>query len=227
MATDVIATGASLRGFQPSPQGSLGSHTWARPTPVRRDLPARSPLEEAMRSTLGAPAWDEPFVVVSHLNDAPWVRQQTIILFDTDVKVIHDVPEAVRVVDRLCTDTGLGRDDILKAADIKRRTFYMWQSKDEKSRQRVSSLGRLWELSSAVDDLQEIIDRPLPQWLGADRERIRLLCRGRFDTLLDLAVRTPAKRTMGTANGYAVGSDLHLVSPVRSSEPVVALDDEG
>jgi len=179
-----------------------------------------------MRATLGPPAWGEPFVVVSHLTDAPWVRQQTIVIFDAETRLSEGVPQPVLVVDRLCSDTGLGRDDILKAADIKRRTFYLWQSKDQSSRQRVSSLGRLWELADTVDDLREIVDKPLPQWLGADRERVRLLCRGRFDELLDLAVRVPAGRSFGTGHGSAVGSDRELLPLLRSPGTAATLDVE-
>ncbi len=88
---------------------------------------------------------------------------------------------------------------------------------------RVASLGGLWELADAVDDLRSTLDQPMNRWLRADKKRASALLDGRFDDLVDLAVdRTPfPRREIGTSV-YEGGIAEHVETPIiRTGGPVV------
>lgn len=108
----------------------------------------------------------------------PAERQELELPSDADV---------VTTVRALVEALGLPLRDVLKAAGIRRSSFHSWD-KPGKPRPRTNSVGRLWALAQAVEDLTNTINVPLGRWLLAAPKRHRLLLDGSFDELVELAV---------------------------------------
>lgn len=214
MASDVISTGASTIRFP-----VLVREAWTKSTPVLRENPGPSAAEEALCAALYPSRGRLDEVVFDYIGSS-LVRRRKVTVFHEHGRAL-EIMDPVDILDRISSQTGLSRDEVLKAAGISRRTFYSWQ-RSGSSRPRKGSLGRLWELVATIEDLQEIIERPLKLWLGSDPDRGRLLCRGRFEEILDIAVRVPVLRVRGTRHA---GEDLEMLPIARSSAQVVAMDD--
>jgi transcriptional regulator with XRE-family HTH domain len=147
-----------------------------------------------------------------------------VVATDSGVDETADVVDAF---ERLRAELGLTQKEMFKATGISKRTFHSWSDKPAGSRPRVASLGRLWELADAVDDLREALDQPLNRWLRGDNRRISALLDGRFDELVDLAVnRAPfPRREIGTSVYEGVAE--YVETPIiRSGGPLVTEDVE-
>ncbi|NLU63705.1 hypothetical protein HCA61_15730 [Rhodococcus sp. HNM0563] len=144
-----------------------------------------------------------------------------------ETRKVTETADVVDAFEQLRTDLGLTQKEMFKATGIRKRTFHSWADKPAGSRPRVASLGRLWELADAVDDLHNTVDQPLARWLRGDPQRIDALLDARFDDLVDMAVdRTPLpQREIGTsvAEGIAEEIDTPII---RSGGPLVTEDVE-
>lgn len=101
---------------------------------------------------------------------------------------VPDDGNAVGTVRALVSALDLPLRDVLNAADIRRSSFHSWD-KANRPQPRMHSLGRLWALVQAVEDLGEILEIRLGRWLLADPRRHRALLEGRFDDLVEIATR--------------------------------------
>ncbi|MDT7767682.1 MAG: hypothetical protein QOI30_678 [Mycobacterium sp.] len=154
----------------------------------------------------------------------PYIYIDTVLEDDKKVDETADVLDAF---ERIQIELGLAQKEMFKATGIHKRTFHSWADKPVGSRPRVASLGRLWELADAVDDLRGTLDQPLGRWLRGDKRRIAALLDGRFDDLVDLAVnRAPfPKRETGTSVYQGIAEDIDTPI-VRSGSPLVTEDAE-
>lgn len=136
-------------------------------------------------------------------------------------------PNALAVFDRVQKALGVTQKDLLSATGIKRRTFYSWKDPST-PRPRPSSLGRLWHLVDALEDLRETLDRPVAAWLHSSSERMAAFRAGRFEYLVDLAVTLPkpAKKAYGTSRKLGVASDIE-VPIVKTGMPKVTMVERG
>ncbi|MFC9982821.1 hypothetical protein [Gordonia sp. NPDC127522] len=156
---------------------------------------------------------------------APYTFIDTVVVV-TD-SCVDETADVVDAFERLRAELGLTQREMFKATGISKRTFHSWSDKPAGSRPRVASLGRLWELADAVDDLRETLDHPLSRWLRGDKKRISALLDGRFDELVDLAVnRAPfPRREIGTSVYEGIAEDVDTPI-IRGSEPFVTDDVE-
>ncbi|QZT56230.1 helix-turn-helix domain-containing protein [Mycolicibacterium austroafricanum] len=157
---------------------------------------------------------------------APYTFIDTVMDTETDSRV-DETADVVDAFERLRAELGLTQKEMFTATGISKRTFHSWSDKPAGSRPRVASLGRLWELADAVDDLRETLDQPLSRWLRGDEKRIGALLDGRFDELVDLAVdRAPfPRREIGTSVYEGIAADVETPI-IRGSEPLVTEDVE-
>ncbi len=121
----------------------------------------------------------------------------------------HKFDDVVEVVRDLQHRLGIDLKDVLAAANIKPRTYHSW-ARPSAPRPRLASQGRLWALAQLVDDLPEILDVPIRQWLLADPERLMILRAGCFDELLEQASQEHMQHDpTGTVAGpfHGVGED--------------------
>ncbi|MGC4111144.1 MAG: hypothetical protein QM747_12125 [Nocardioides sp.] len=102
--------------------------------------------------------------------------------------VVPDDGDAVTTVRTLVGVLDLPLRDVLKAAGIRRSSFHSWD-KPNRPQPRTQSLGRLWALAQAVQDLSEMLDIRLGRWMLADQRRYRTLLEGEFDSLVEMAAR--------------------------------------
>jgi transcriptional regulator with XRE-family HTH domain len=155
---------------------------------------------------------------------APYIFIDTVLDADQRVDETADVLDAF---ERIRTELGLTQKEMFKATGINKRTFHSWAEKPVGSRPRVASLGRLWELADAIDDLRSTLDQPLNRWLRGDKKRIGALLDGQFDDLVDLAVdRTPfLRREIGTSVYEGVAEDIETPI-IRTGGPLVTEDVE-
>ena len=141
--------------------------------------------------------------------------------------IANETADVVDAFERIRAELGLTQKEMFKATGISKRTFHSWSDKPAGTRPRVASLGRLWELADAVDDLRETLDQPLSRWLRGDKKRISALLEGRFDELVDLAVdRAPfPRREIGTSVYEGVAE--YVETPIiRAGGPLVTEDVE-
>ena len=156
---------------------------------------------------------------------APYTFIDTVVI--TTDSSVDETADVVDAFEHLRAELGLTQKEMFKATGISKRTFHSWSDKPAGSRPRVASLGRLWELADAVDDLREALDQPLNRWLRGDKKRISALLDGRFDELVDLAVnRAPfPRREIGTSVYEGVAE--YVETPIiRSGGPLVTEDVE-
>jgi hypothetical protein len=131
--------------------------------------------------------------------------------------------DVVEVVRDLQHRLGIDLKDVLAAASIKPRTYHSW-TQPSAPRPRLTSQGRLWALAQLVDDLPELLDVPLRQWVLADPDRLAALRTGRFDELLEQASHERIQKDpAGTVAGpfHGVGEDGPLSHPTTNRELVV------
>ncbi|MDE8649491.1 hypothetical protein PXH69_31440 [Rhodococcus qingshengii] len=141
--------------------------------------------------------------------------------------IANETADAVDAFERIRAELGLTQKEMFKATGINKRTFHSWTEKPAGTRPRVASLGRLWELADAVEDLRDTLDQPLSRWLRGDKKRISALLDGRFDELVDLAVdRSPfSRREIGTSVYEGIAE--YVETPIiRTGGPLVAEDVE-
>jgi hypothetical protein len=94
-------------------------------------------------------------------------------------------PGAVETVRHLAQCLDVSETVIYRAAGIKGRTFKHWKKKPG-TVPRPDSLGTLWSLASAVEDLAEyLVDEAPARWLRARPERLAALKEGRFRQYVD------------------------------------------
>lgn len=139
---------------------------------------------------------------------------------------VDETSDVLDPFDTVRAELGLTQKEMFEATGIKKRTYHSWRNKPPGTRPRVASQGRFWSLVDAVEDLREMVDRPLHQWIRGDRHRLRALRDGRFDDLVDLAVNRPPfpKRSIGTSvlPGTAEYVDVPVMrSAKRNIEDVV------
>lgn len=175
--------------------------------------------------------WDQVHVAVyksldGHTNlpdSALWLTAPYTFI-DTVLPAEQRVDETADVLDafeRVRAELGLTQKEMFEATGISKRTFHSWAEKPAGSRPRVASLGRLWELVDAADDLRGTLDQPLKRWLRGDKKRTAALVDGRFDDLVDLAVdRTPfPRREIGTSVHEGIADDVETPI-IRTGVPV-------
>ena len=151
-------------------------------------------------------------------------RNRTVAGFD----LVGDWADRVGIVQRFAShDQSMAQTidlkDVLAAASIKPRTYHSW-AQPSASRPRLTSQGRLWALAQLVDDLPELLDVPIRQWVLADSERLTALRAGRFDELLEQASQERMQKDpTGTVAGpfHGVGEDGPPPLRITSRELVV------
>lgn len=153
---------------------------------------------------------------------APYTFIDTVLEPDRRVDETSDVLEAF---ESIRTELGLTQKEMFKATGINKRTYHSWADKPTGSRPRVASLGRLWELADAVDDLRNTLDPPLSRWLRGEKKRIGALLDGRFDELVDLAVDRASfpRREIGTSVFEGIAEDVETPI-IRTGGPLVTED---
>jgi len=142
------------------------------------------------------------------------------VIATADVEYLEQ-RSAVTVVNNLVDLLGMPKRDVLRAAGISKSTFHTWD-KPGGPRPRVGSLGQLWALAEAVDDLGEHLGSSdlVGPWILADSRRRNLLREGKFDRLLDLVASTAVTDPVPYLAGlYAVGQEK--LEP-RSSDATTA-----
>lgn len=140
-------------------------------------------------------------------------------------EALDETSDVLIAFDRLQSELGLSQKELFAITGIKKRTYHSWQRKPD-SRPRLSSLGALWRVADAVDDLREAVGRPLAQWIHAAPARQKALREGQLDELVDMAVAfaEPTHRRYGRSNRVGIAADIELPI-VRSGRPD-AHDDE-
>ncbi|WP_125613016.1 hypothetical protein [Specibacter cremeus] len=147
--------------------------------------------------------------------------------FGTASQCDPETPDPLAVFERIQGELRVTQKDLFAATGIKRRTFYSWKDPST-PRPRPSSLGRLWHLADALEDLRETLDRPVAVWLHSSSERMTAFKAGHFEDLVDLAVAMPkpAEKTHGTSRRLGVASDVE-VPIVRTGRPKVSVVERG
>ncbi len=95
------------------------------------------------------------------------------------------VSDAVAVIDQLAGELGVPLSYVLKAAGVKRRTYYSWRSMPSRS-PRVASQARLWTFAQIVEDLRDELGSGLRQWVHALPDRLTAIRDGHPDDLISL-----------------------------------------
>lgn len=142
---------------------------------------------------------------------------------ETSADKLDDVVDVVRDLQRRL---GIDLKDVLAAASIKPRTYHSW-AQPSAPRPRLTSQGRLWALAQLVDDLPEVLNVPIRQWLLADSKRLMALQAGRFDALLEQASQERMQQgPAGTVAGpfHGVGEDSPL--PLRTTSRELVVDEQ-
>jgi len=94
----------------------------------------------------------------------------------------HGQPRTLYAIHELMHVLDLPARDICKAAGISRRTYYSWL-KAPHTQARLGSESRLWELVEVVEDLRQLVEGELRQWIRHPARR-KTLVGGHFNDLL-------------------------------------------
>ena len=142
--------------------------------------------------------------------DAAYAR----VLVDTAPGPSSDEMDAVDAVSYLRSCLGVSQRAIEQATGIKHRTLQYWK-KNPEAKPRAGSLGQLWTLLSAVEDLNNYLgDKPVAVWLKERPGRLESLKAGQFRRLVDL--ETAALRS-DVASIPVITFDSNTVEPVPSA----------
>lgn len=139
-----------------------------------------------------------------------------------------DVVGAVRAAAELL---GLPLREVLRAAKVKPSSFYSWEQARNASkggagrplRPRRGSIGLVWALVQAVEDLCEVVPVGLDRWLTMDEARLTALLAGEFDDLVEFAMRS----TTFLDSASSAGASRGLSIDGRSSRPSGVYHDDG
>lgn len=226
----VIVTGSPSAGKSASGKllASASEHAPMRldvDTPTRLHLAVHGVLDtglaaRAIDNIVGttlrfvmSPAWIFAGQLQESMGSLEPVSETSAHKFDDVVDMVRDLQHRL----------GIDLKDVLAAASIKARTYHSW-TKPSAPRPRLTSQGRLWALAQLVDDLPELLDVPIRQWVLADPNRLTALRAGRFDELLEQASKERMqKNSTGTVAGpfHGVGEDSSLLLRPPSRELVV------
>ncbi|WP_141772699.1 helix-turn-helix domain-containing protein [Mycobacterium malmoense] len=123
---------------------------------------------------------------------------------------VSEISDVLEAFEQVRAELGLTQREMFEATGIKKRTYHSWKRKPADARPRVSSQGRFWRLMDALEDLRDVVDRPLDQWIRGDQRRLSTLLDGRFDDLIDLAVNRALypKRSIGDSVNVGVAEDI-------------------
>jgi hypothetical protein len=147
------------------------------------------------------------------LGPTPWLELPiSYIGVPTATEHVDEMSDIVDAFEHIRAELGLTQREMFSATGIKKRTYHSWKRKLLGTRPRVSSQGRFWRLADALEDLRDIVDRPLAQWIRGDRQRLDALLGGRFDELVDLAVNRPAypRRSIGASVNIGIAEDIDM-----------------
>ena len=131
-------------------------------------------------------SWDQVLVAVfknldgqmSLPGSALWLTAPCTFIdavLEDDDQRADETADVVDAFERIRNQLGLTQKEMFKATGIHKRTFHSWVNKPAGSRPRVASLGRLWELADAADDLSDTLEQQLPRWLRTNKRRIAAL----------------------------------------------------
>lgn len=110
----------------------------------------------------------------------------SLVLVDTAPSLSSDDMDAVDAVSYLKNCLGVSQRAIEQATGIKHRTLQHWK-KHPGAKPRAGSLGGLWTLMSAVEDLNNYLgEKPIAVWLKERPGRLESLKAGQFRRLVDL-----------------------------------------
>lgn len=127
--------------------------------------------------------------------------------------------DVIAAVEWLQTTLGVPQRDILKAANIKERTWHHWQ-KTPAAHPRLSSQGELWSLMQQVQILLEELDEPAASWFRRNTGRRKLLQKGKFEELVDSVLEEKVR-------SYAFDDPITARRRrARAAGPEYYLDDE-
>lgn len=189
---------------------------------TRQHLAVRGVLDtglaaRAVGTALGGPVVGPAWNLAGHLQES--VRSLKSVS-ETNPHKFDDVVDVVRDLQHRL---GIDLKDVLAAASIKPRTYHSW-AQPSAPRPRLTSQGRLWALAQLVDDLPELLDVPIRQWVLAAPDRLPALRNGRFDELLEQASQERIQKDpTGTVAGpfHGVGEDGPLSPRPTNRELVV------
>jgi hypothetical protein len=127
---------------------------------------------------------------------------------------VNEMSDVLEAFEQVRAELGVTQKQMFKATGIKHRTYHSWKRKAPDARPRAASQGQFWRLVDVLDDVREVVDRPLGQWLNGAGERLSAFVGGRFDDLVDLAVNRPSypKRSMG--DSFHVGIAENFDTPI-------------
>jgi hypothetical protein len=185
--------------------------------------------QESFRIVLGGAALYRTVLSNAYLSGPLCVFMigETPLVKDVVSHIDPDTADPLAVFDRLQDELAVSQKDLLAATGIKRRTYYSWK-KPAAPRPRPASLGGLWHLADALEDIREELGRPVAAWLHALPEREAAFREGRFDDLVDLAVEMPqpGQRATGLSPYAGLAADVE-VPVVKTGRPEVRVVQRG
>jgi hypothetical protein len=91
------------------------------------------------------------------------------------------LPQPTEAITYIQDTLGLGLRQVLKAADVRPRTYHSWHENPGR-RPRLASVGRLWRLHQLTEDLLETLgSAKVQRWFVEDEASLAALLRGQFD----------------------------------------------
>lgn len=203
----------------------MRSTTLARPVDVRKEGVDNRPTPVNLKGLFDYGVRDEV------ARNTQLVSVDEIAVWDADLDGIAEWIEicqrplsqrsVVDLVEDIRRRLGLSLAAVLEGADIIYRTYHTWVSNPAID-PRVGSVGRLWDLATVVEDLEEHV-ADLNIWL-ADPGRQSLLTSGDFGALLDEAIRSryPASQRLLPVEYTA---DDSVIEELEVRQPVPAPSD--
>lgn len=202
-----------------------GVDSW-EPTPVNvtRTTPALRDLFELFASSLD-PVTELDRVRFVHSADGDATdfvafsqASVTFIQLKESSSVVGAFSDVIQTFERLQVELGVTQRDLFRATGIKHRTFHSWAKKSTDSRPRLSSVGQLWLLADAVDDLRESVEGSVNKWIHAKPDRLEMLRAGRFDDLVNAAVVGSRAGSLSAARSTYTGLAPDVELPVVKSD---------